>query len=275
MQLLTCVSYLHYPVPGLQAGTLSWRVLVHGSDVLSRPRPLAVQVEAISVGPSPDHAETRPQLGTHLLDRNRRQGKQTGRRVTDVQSGGLKQAPFFTENTSTMGVCSERTSGTKIMESSSESLTMNMKPRPNMQVAAACWRVLRRFNSAESEAAAQLHVTPNCFPGRKRVWEACDWRSAGEKKSWRNWGGGGVVWRKALVPLGSETAACSGLRGGQWELGVDPLHASQLSQSHPVPLWDGRKTRSCFVIQEKTGAQTESLPSSVWMRRLLYLAAVV
>lgn len=88
VQLLTCVSYLHYPVPGLQAGTLSWRVLVHGSDVLSRPCPLAVQVEAISVGPSLDHAETRPQLGTHLLDRNRQQRKQTGRRVTTCSTVG-------------------------------------------------------------------------------------------------------------------------------------------------------------------------------------------
>lgn len=97
------------------------------------------------------------------------------------------------------------------------------------------------------------------------------------KKSWRNLGGGGyaVVWRKELVPLGWEAAACSRLRGGQWELGVDPLHASKLSQSHPVPLWDGRKSRSCFVIQEKTGPQTESLPSSVWMMWLLYLAAEV
>lgn len=145
-----------------------------------------------------------------------------------------------------------------------------------MQVAAACWRVLRRFNSVKSEAAAQLHVTPNCFPGRKRLLEACDWRSTGEINHGEIGGGGhAVVWRKELVPLGSETAACSGLRGGQWELGVDPLHASKLSQSHPVPLWDGRKSRSCFVFQEKTGAQTESLPSCVWMRRLLYLAAEV
>lgn len=66
-----------------------------------------------------------------------------------------------------------------------------------------------------------------------------------------------------------------GPRGGQWELGVDALPASQLSQSRPVLLWDGRKSRSCFVIQENAGAQTESLPSSVWMRRLLYLAEEV
>lgn len=89
--ILGRVSYLHYPVSGLQAGTLSWRVLVHGSDVLSRPCPLAVQVEAISVGPSLDRAETWPQLGTHLLDRNRQQRKETGRRVTT-----LKQ-PLFSQ----------------------------------------------------------------------------------------------------------------------------------------------------------------------------------
>lgn len=84
-----------------------------------------------------------------------------------------------------------------------------------------------------------------------------------------------VVWRKEPVPLGSETAACSRLRGGQWELGVDPLPASQFSQSRPVRLRDGRKSRSCFVIQENIGAETESLPSSVWMRRFLYLAGEV
>lgn len=136
-----------------------------------------------------------------------------------------KTSPFVTENTSTMGVCSERTSGTKIMESSSESLTMNMKPRPNMQVAAACWRLLPPLNS---EAAAQLHVTPNCFPGRKRLSEACDWRKKIVEKFFLG-GGHAVVWRKELVPLGSETAACSGLRGGQWELGVDPC----MPQSSP------------------------------------------
>lgn len=41
-------------------------------------------------------------------------------------------------NTSTMGVCSGRTKGTKITESSCESLTMNIRPRLNIQVAAAC-----------------------------------------------------------------------------------------------------------------------------------------
>lgn len=61
------------------------------------------------------------------------------------QTSGLICAPWWpknqssSKNTSTMGVCSERTRGTKMMESSSESLTMKMKPRLNMQVAAACW----------------------------------------------------------------------------------------------------------------------------------------
>lgn len=59
--------YLHYPVLGLQARPLGGGVLVHGADVLARPRPLAVQVEAIAVGASADHAEARSQFGFHLL----------------------------------------------------------------------------------------------------------------------------------------------------------------------------------------------------------------
>lgn len=59
--------YLHYPVLGLQARPLGWGVLVHGSDVLARPRPLAVQVEAIAVGASADDAEAGSQFGFHLL----------------------------------------------------------------------------------------------------------------------------------------------------------------------------------------------------------------
>lgn len=47
------------------------------------------------------------------------------------------------KNTSTVGVCSARTRGTKITESSSESLTMNIKPRLNMQLPAACCFVVR------------------------------------------------------------------------------------------------------------------------------------
>lgn len=56
---------------------LSWRVLVHGSDVLARPCALAVQIEAISAGPSLDHAEPWPQLGAHLLDKDKG-SRQTG-----------------------------------------------------------------------------------------------------------------------------------------------------------------------------------------------------
>lgn len=68
---MTCASYLHYPVFGLQASALSWRALVHGSDVLARPCALAVQIEAISVGASLDHTKPRPQLGALLLDGDR------------------------------------------------------------------------------------------------------------------------------------------------------------------------------------------------------------
>lgn len=78
--LMTCASYLHYPVFGLQAGALGWRPLVHGSDVLARPCALAVQIEAISVGASLDHTEPWPQLGALLLDRDRPQ------RETDRQT---------------------------------------------------------------------------------------------------------------------------------------------------------------------------------------------
>lgn len=60
-------QYLDYPVFGLQSCPLRGGVFVHGSDVLARPRPLTVQVEAKSVGLSPDHAQTWSQLGAHLL----------------------------------------------------------------------------------------------------------------------------------------------------------------------------------------------------------------
>lgn len=86
------------------------------------------------------------------------------------------------------------------------------------------------------------------------------------------WSSGG----RSRIRWGRRPLPAPRLCGGQWELGVDPpLPASQFSQSHPVLLWDGRKSGSCFVIQENTGAQTESLPSSVWMRRVLYLAREV
>jgi len=60
-------QYLHYPVHGQQARPLSWRVFIHRSDVLARPRPLAVQVEAISARPPLDHTETGPQLSARRL----------------------------------------------------------------------------------------------------------------------------------------------------------------------------------------------------------------
>lgn len=64
---ISALWYLHYPVLGLQARLLGGGVLVHGSDVLARPRTLAVQVEAIAAGAPADHAEARPQFGFHLL----------------------------------------------------------------------------------------------------------------------------------------------------------------------------------------------------------------
>lgn len=73
---LTLLKYLYYPVLGQQAGPLGGRVLVHSSDVLARPCPLAVQVEAISIRPSLDHAETWPKFGGHLLEEWRGERKQ-------------------------------------------------------------------------------------------------------------------------------------------------------------------------------------------------------
>lgn len=63
--------YLYYLVSGLEARLLCWRVHIHGSDVLAWSGALAVQVEPVSIGPSPDHTETWPQLGAHLLEEAR------------------------------------------------------------------------------------------------------------------------------------------------------------------------------------------------------------
>lgn len=73
----TEVVYLDYPVLGQQACPLSWRVLIHSSDVLARPCPLTVQIEAISIGPSLDHTETWSQFRTHLLKGERGHRQQT------------------------------------------------------------------------------------------------------------------------------------------------------------------------------------------------------
>lgn len=59
-----------------------------------------------------------------------------------------------------------------------------------------------------------------------------------------------VVWRKELVPLGSETAACAGLQGGQWELGVDP--PPRMPQSSPSPV------QSHFGVAGRVGAVLSS-----------------
>lgn len=268
--LMTCASYLHYPVFGLQAGALSWRALVHGSDVLARPCALAVQVEAISVGASLDHTEPWPQLGALLLDG----GQATkGSRETDRQTGALirwarwPKTQSSSKTTSTIAVCSERTRGTKMMESSSESLTMKMKPRLNMQVAAACWTLPRsgKQSCRSTPRDSKLLSRKENGPQRHVIGGLLGKKNPGGQFGEGAWSSGG----RSRIREGPR------LCGGQWELGVDPLPASQFSQSHAVLLWDGRKSGSCFVIQENTGAQTESLPSSVWMRRVLYLAREV
>lgn len=111
-------------------------------------------------------------------------------------------------------------------------------------------------------------------------WEACDWWSRWESL-WRIWGGGG---RRLLIPVrpcrleeGTSSAVVreplpapgSKKDNGSRALTSDCL---PLSPSHPVLLWDGRKSQSCIVIQEKTWAQTKNLPSAVWMKQFLNLA---
>lgn len=54
-------------------------------------------------------------------------------------------------------------------ESSSESLTMNMKPRLNMQVAASLRGKCVFKCHVQTEGAVGPHVTPDRSPGRKRV----------------------------------------------------------------------------------------------------------
>lgn len=69
---MTILKHLYYPVLGLEACPLRWRVVVHSSDVLAWPGLLAVQVEPIAVSAPLDHAQTRPQLAsTHLLNEDR------------------------------------------------------------------------------------------------------------------------------------------------------------------------------------------------------------
>lgn len=120
------------------------------------------------------------------------------------------------------------------MESSSESLTMNMKPRLNMQVAAACWtlRQCGKQSCRSTPRDSELLSRKEKGPQRPVIGGLLG------KKLGDNLGRGThmVVWRKELVPLGWETAACSRLRAGQWELGVDPVPASQSSPSSPILL---------------------------------------
>ncbi len=93
-------------------------------------------------------------------------------------------------------------------------------------------------------------MTPDCSPGRKRVLEACDWRSAGKFGGEFGEGADGgsrldsglVGSRKEPVPVWSASPARARLHeedNGSWALTSDRL---PLVQSCPVPLWDGRKS---------------------------------
>lgn len=94
-------------------------------------------------------------------------------------------------------------------------------------------------------------MTPSCSPGRKRVLEACDWRSAGKvrgefmaRRGLGRRGGGsrldsGLVGsRKGPVPVRSAAPLAPGSEedNGSWALTSDRLPCA------PSPLWDGRKS---------------------------------
>jgi len=160
---------------------------------------------------------------------------------------------------------SGRTRGTKITESSSESLTMNMKPSLNIQVAAAVsWSVFLII-LVYAEAAVGLHVTPDCSPGGKRVLEACDWRSAGKvcgefeegrRCSGLEEGTGSGVVRSLLAP-GSEED------NGGWALTSDRLPSPRPVQSH-----SGMAGRVRAVLSSRNKLRLDSRTS---LPQVLYL----
>lgn len=133
---------------------------------------------------------------------------------------------YALESTSTMGLCSGRTRGTKITESSCDSLTLNIKPRLNIQVAAACWGVCvcSLFLTITS-----CCLTPRDFnllarkeEGLGGMWlEVCRGESGEGADGGSRLDSGLAGWRKGPVPVWSASTARSRLRGGQWNLGVD------------------------------------------------------
>lgn len=143
-----------------------------------------------------------------------------------------------------MGVCSERTKGTKIMESSSESLTMNMKPRLNMQVAAACWTLRQcgkqscRSTPRDCKPLSRKEKGPqrpviggllgkNCGT----TWEGGrTWSSAG--RSWFRWGG------RPLPAPGSEQD------NGSWALTPACLPVLPV-ESNPALRWQEESELFC------------------------------
>lgn len=143
----------------------------------------------------------------------------------------------------------------------------------------ACCAVLLTIISKLMLELDSTWLRGHCQEGRGS-WEACDWRSWWESL-WRIWGGGG---RRLLIPvrpcrLEERTSSAvvrepcllqaprRTMEAGRW-----PLTASPSPHPIPVLLWDGRKSQSCIVIQEKTWAHTKNLPSAVWMKQFLYLA---
>lgn len=172
-----------------------------------------------------------------------------------------------------MGVWSGRTRGTKITESSWESLSMNMKPRLNIQLAAACWCVVHCFLTiSKLEPLSDSTWLRAARQEGRGSWEACDWRSYG-KASGEFWEGGLTEAFDLTLPSGGRDR----FRCEPWVLPAPGSEEDNRSWAltsvclpHPVLLGDGRKSLSHIIIQEKT--PTKNLPSVVGMRQFLYLA---
>lgn len=147
-----------------------------------------------------------------------------------------------------MGVCSGRTRGTKITESSCDSLTLNIKPRLNIQVAAACWGVCVQFVFDNHE----LLFDSTWLQSARQEGRGSQRHVIGGL-SWRIWGGGGRRQSARLWPCRLEEGTGSGvvcehcplqaprrtMEAGRWPLTAPP---PLLALSHPVQLWDGRKS---------------------------------
>lgn len=132
-----------------------------------------------------------------------------------------------------MGVWSRRTRGTKMTESSCESLSMNMKPRLNIQPAAACWCVVHCFLTiSKPEPLSDSTWLQAARQEGRGSCEACDWRSDGKacRGGWR---------RPSIWPCRLEEGTGSGvnrescplraprrtIEAGRWPQSASPIQS--------------------------------------------------